>query len=228
MEINKPHISRRSIGSVNIFDLYGEVDKSHLNGMHEYMESYIQACNFKNVILNIEKVSKAEKDAAEDLLSILEKTKKGALYSGMTDKIENFTFGFKNKKFKVCGTQEDILKIFGKELVENEKTIDFNERRKAPRIKTALEAKIILKRPEVQDINSHAIITNMTEGGIFAEYLNLSSSLSIDSIDSFKNIEVEVYFNNKKDGDGVIQKSGKILRIEFTGSQTGIAIQFNT
>ena len=45
MENKTPHVSRRMIGKVNIFDLSGTLEGHLVDGIRAYIESYIKECN---------------------------------------------------------------------------------------------------------------------------------------------------------------------------------------
>ena len=227
MEQKTTHILRRMIGKVNIFDLFGEVDGEWIEGIKAYIESYIKEFHFKNVILNIQPVKKVNNQKAHEILNILLSPKKSALYFNSPDIMEQFMQGLKTKKIELCNSLGDILKIFGRELLERDKMIQFQERRKSIRLKTALFAQIDFIDKNNHSIGSQAIITNLSQNGMFAEYLDLKSAFDIENLDYFKNLKLKI---NMQNPDTTSRKSivrnGHILRIEFSGTQTGIAIQF--
>ena len=93
-------------------------------------------------------------------------------------------------------------------------------------MKTALVAQLDFVNKNENTIGSEAIVTNLSETGLFAEYLDLSSSIEVESLDYFKNLTVSIRIKKHDLRGTVIERQGKILRIEFSGTQTGIAIQF--
>ena len=227
MEYRIPHVSRRMIGKVNIFDLQGDIKENLIDGIRSYIESYIKECHFNNVILNIQSVKEPETDVTHSILQILEIPKKSAVFADSKEKIDHFTHGYQSKKMKSCCAQKDIVSLFCKELIEKDKVINFNERRKSKRIKSALDAEIDFIDSKNNTVHSQAIITNISDDGIFAEYLDLSSSLNVHDLDYFKNLTARIAMQNPDQSkENLLEYYGNILRLEFSGNQAGIAIQF--
>jgi len=227
MENKTPNVSRRMIGKVNIFDLCGTIEGSLVDGIRSYIESYIKECNFTNVVLNIQSVKEPNSNVTHSILQVLEIPKKSVVYGNTADDASTFTESFKSKKIKTCSTQDEVVAIFGKELLERDKIINFDERRKSTRLKSALSAKINFIDKEERIVESNAIITNISEDGLFAEYLDLKSSLVIQNLDYFKNITAHIAIQDINGNfPGQKEYDGNILRLEFTGNQSGIAIEF--
>jgi len=228
MERKTTQIIRRVIGDVNIFDLIGDVEGDWIEGIKSYMESYIKQFNLKNVILNIESVNKVGKNKVHDILQLLSIPKKSALYFDSPEIMKQFIHGYKHQNIKLCNSVNDILKIFGKDMLEKNKLIEFSERRKNVRLKTALFAKMEFNDKNDKIITTECIVTNLSKDGMFAEYLDNKSSLEIENLDYFKNLNLKITMQNI---DPMVEKpviiKGHILRIEFSGTQTGIAIQFD-
>ena len=228
MDRKSSHILRRMIGKVNIFDLFGEVDGEWSNSIKEYMESYIKECNFKNVILNIQSVKRVNNKKALEILNILYLPKKAALYFDSQDIKDQFINGHNLKKITLCKSVTDILSLFGKELLERDKMINIPERRNSIRLKTALSADIDFIDNNDHVIKTKAIVTNLSENGLFAEYLDMKSSIEIENLDYFKNLKLRINMQNPSlIKDDRLVRNGHILRIEFSGSQTGIALAFD-
>lgn len=229
MNYSMPHISRRMIGKVNIFDLSGEIQRDFSHGVAEYLKSYIKECHLNNVVLNIDDVKQVDKDYAHEIMDSLKMSRKRAIYTGEPEKAKTFTETEKRgKETHICKTQKEILEYFGSELVEKDKVIAFTERRQSERIKTALEANITFRSRDGKKIESEGIVTNMSRDGIFAEYFNPKTSFEVDHLDFFKNLVVTVDMQNPDlSSQNRIVRTGRILRIEFTGAQVGVAIEFD-
>ncbi|MBU1864543.1 MAG: hypothetical protein KKH94_12860, partial [Candidatus Omnitrophica bacterium] len=223
MEMAK--VSRRVIGKVNIFDIFGTLGDEWIEGIKSYMECYIKECAFKNVILNIRPIQNIATSKPHRLLAALSFPKKTAVYFGSQDLLDQFTKGYKENKLNACNSQKEIVSLFGRELVERDKIIQFTERREYTRIKTALDVELTFTDNQNAAIESTAIVTNISRCGIFVEYLDLKSAITIEDLDYFKNMRIQVKMKSPHAfHNSCHDHSGKILRIEFTGNQTGLAI----
>lgn len=227
METQAPFVSRRVIGKVNIFDLMGTISGERSQSVRPYIEGYIRECHFNSVIVNVQSLQSIDEEKAQSVLDVLKIPKKAALFFDSPTFIENSFHVQDQSKVKLCRSQKQVLSYFGRDLVENDKTVEIDERRKGKRIKTALDAHINFVDKDNMVIHSEAIITNLSEHGLFAEYLNLKSSMELENLDYFRNLRVDVSMQNPDlMSDAPVRKVGRLLRIEFTGQQTGIAVQF--
>jgi len=226
MKVDTPRVQRRVIGKVDVFDLFGTLEGELVSGIRNYIDSYIKECKSENIILNIQSVRDIESEARSSIISILQLPKKVAIYSDSEDFLGDF-LDSKNKKIKPCSNQGELLKFLGREMIERDKLIHFEERRRSVRFRTAIDAKINFIDKEEKVVESSAIVTNLSEYGLFAEYFDLKSSVKLDSLDYFKNIKVSIEMqNNELDKPKVIKRHGSILRMEFSGKQVGIAIGY--
>ena len=231
MENNAAHVSRRVIGKVNIFDLFGNIEGEWCEQIKAYITSYIKECHFRHVILNIQSVDDVKTREAHGILTLLALPKKSAVYfdspSIMDKFIEGYDKRYDKKKPRLCNSRQEIIKIFGRELIERDKVIHFENRRGHIRIKAALTADIAFIERDGHRIESDAIITNLSETGLFAEYLDLKSSFTVQNLDYFKNLTLHIKMQNPGMSKGPpIEHKGHILRIEFTGRQAGMAVKF--
>jgi hypothetical protein len=230
MDHKTPHVSRRAIGKVNIFDISGTLEDSDLvSAVQAYIRNYIKECHFANVIVNIQSVETASPTMTHSILQILETPKKSAVYADTKDMLDSFMAGYAHKRIHQCATHGQILSLFGRELLERDKEITFEERRSAKRLKSALYSKIDFIDKEDKVINSEAIITNLSSDGLFAEYLDIKSAFTMNNLEYFKNLTVRVQLQNTECGVAKeLEYFGSILRIEFSGNQAGIAIKFKS
>ncbi len=220
-----PKVQRRVIGNVDIFDLYGNLEGGLIDGIKSYIEGYVKECKRNNVILNIQTVNSVEDGAGISIISILEIPKKKAIYYDNEEILSKFKMNGLGKDIRECSSQKEVLEVFGREMVERDKLVNFRERRKNRRIKVALDSKIDFEDKNGNVIESSAIITNFSEAGIFAEYFDIKSAIKLETFDYFKNVTAKINFCDPISGKE-FNKKGSILRMEFAGNQVGIAIEF--
>ncbi len=230
MSSNTPRVQRRTIGKVSVFDLFGKVEGSLVEGIKEYIECYIKECSLQHVVLNIQSVNTVEKDVTQSIFKILEMPKKTAIYSDSSETLEKFVSNQKlPKRIHSCLSQKDVIDTFSREFIERDKEITFQDRRESVRFKTALDAKVnFVDKGTKEVLKSDAIVTNLSGGGVFVEYLDLKSAFKLEDLGYFKNLLVNIDMEDPdKSSDKRIKRVGSILRIEFNGSQAGVAIQFD-
>ena len=100
------------------------------------------------------------------------------------------------------------------------------ERRRSKRMKVALpiELKIHLQNGEL--LESRAIATNISEGGLFAEYLDLEAAGKMEKLEPFQGFKVDIRIFPSANFPEEYQLQGKINRKEFRKKQLGIALEF--
>ena len=219
----KAHISRRMIGDVDIFDLFGDITDEKIEEVASYLKAYIQNAPVNYVILNCEEVESCDLEKLASLLSSVKNVKKSSLYlnnnrlSGLLDSAETVV------QHDICKTQREIIREFGPALVSSRK--NGLDRRADKRFDSAVQIDLIFKNKEGEVVlENSGIITNMSDGGIFVEYLELLSSKKLAALNCLKGLSVEL--KNKEIFDGEMSDLGEIVRTELTGNQMALAIKF--
>jgi c-di-GMP-binding flagellar brake protein YcgR len=99
------------------------------------------------------------------------------------------------------------------------------ERRRFPRIKTALAAEVEFKS-HGDSFYFEVVVTNLSEGGLYAEFLDSrAEELARRTLDPFdlKLLTVEIWLPNEER----VLAEGKVLRSETEASKaTGVALEF--
>jgi len=87
-----------------------------------------------------------------------------------------------------------------------------------------LELKITTAQGDV--ITSKAIATNISEGGLFAEYLDLETAHKINALEPIQDLSVEVHVFPSANFPEEYHINGKIRRKELRKEQLGLGIEF--
>ena len=98
---------------------------------------------------------------------------------------------------------------------------DFVERRKHERFKTALPLEFVCKTSDGTEQHFWAIATDLSEGGMLAEYWNQSQATQGD-LEQIKEIDLKMRLPNR---DHILAK-GKITRALIRGQQIHLGVQF--
>ena len=127
------------------------------------------------------------------------------------------------KAVHVFQNEEELIKHFGKYLVSDDQGPD--EKRKYARIHTALPLIFTCKGSNEETFRFHAVVTNLSEGGLFAEYLNLEDATKSQALVNpyeLKMLDLEIKL---LEGSAIVAK-GKVVRRKLDGEQVGIGIEF--
>ena len=99
------------------------------------------------------------------------------------------------------------------------------ERRRSKRMHVALPVILKIETPE-KIIETRAIATNISEGGLFAEYLDLETAHQIEKLDPLRGLKVSVQIFPSANFPEEYHLEGEISRNEWRKKQLGLGIQF--
>ncbi|HNV86740.1 MAG TPA: hypothetical protein PKL97_07240, partial [Candidatus Omnitrophota bacterium] len=134
---SKTEIHKRRIGSVVIFDLFGELNDNEIDAIRDFMEKNIQRGGFRNVILNAQHILHIDQLALRKILVPLERPHRKAVYCSSPELLNVFLNTYLPEKTAICKNEAEISDVFGLYLVEKDKFIFKGERRKSKRIEVA-------------------------------------------------------------------------------------------
>jgi anti-anti-sigma regulatory factor len=219
----KTEIHKRKIGSVIIFDLYGDLTEGDIDSIKDFIERNIQRGGFRNVILNAQNVLHVDQLALRKILVPLERPHRKAIYCHSPEVLEAFLNTYLPEKMKICTNEEEVSNTFGLYLVERDKFIFKGERRKNKRIEVAVPVSLQIQNTE--NVSATALITNMSDGGFFAECLDLESATTLRNLKEFRNMPAKATFKLPESAQEETHDV-ELLRIEVTSRQTGFAAKF--
>ena len=223
----KTEVHKRKIGSVIIFDLYGDLADGDIDAIKDFIERNIQRGGFRNVILNTQNVVHVDQLALRKILIPLERPHRKAIYCHSNNLMESFLNTYLPDKMTICKNEQEVSNTFGLYLVERDKFIFKGERRKNKRIDVAVPVTINVPTSATEATTVTALITNLSEGGFFAECLDLQSALSLRNLRDFRNLAAKATFKPPLSSESQNFES-ELLRMEVTSRQTGFASKFMT
>ena len=219
-----PQIGRRRIGNVEIIDVRGAfVGPWALRGKEE-LKTLLQDRTLTCVILNLKGLSSLDSLGAKAILENLPDQTKTGIIAGNLSVMEMLERLRCLDAYKVFRNEEDVVAHFGPELVEEHSTPTI-DRRRHQRLRAALPLEFTYTTADGEKLHFRAIITDLSEGGILAEYLDLDyatrKAFLIDPYD-FKLLDLRV----KLPGEEPVVAKGKVARTVLTGEQVGLGIEF--
>jgi len=220
-----PQITRRRIGSVIILDIKGELVGPWALKAKESISKLISD-NIKNLIINLKELSTVDSLGVRAISENLNPAARNALISGKISVMEMFNQLKALHDIKVFQDENSVIDYFGKEFVDNDQNSPLLiEKRAHKRLKTAVPLEFWYTDANGKKIAFRAIITDLSEGGLFAEYLDLETVDTINNkLDPYdlKMLELKI----KLPGMNYIYASGKVLRTVISGEQLGLGIEF--
>jgi len=149
--------------------------------------------------------------------------RKAALLNGNLSVMDMFNTLPLPERFQVLHNEEDFVSYFGQELVFSNATED--EKRKHSRLIMALPVTFTCLDPQGKEMQFQAIATSLSEGGMFAEYINVEDAhKSQDFVNPYElkmlTLKVKLFAGN------LLTIKGKVVRRKLDGDQVGIGIEF--
>ncbi len=217
-----PQITQRKIGNVKIIDIKGALSGSWALRGKEKLSQALASKTDEKVVFNLKETNSLDTLGAKSIFeSIPQDREAGILFgnAGIADVINRFS---ESKRFQMFHNEAEIVSAFGQDFVSDENT---NEQRTFLRMETAVPMEFYYEE-EGRRVQFQAIITNLSEGGLFAEYIDLETAeeslLHLDPYE-LKTLHLKLLFPNKKP----IHAEGKVVYRKLDAEQVGIGIQFS-
>lgn len=231
-------LGMRQIGRVQVFDLTGVLVGEQLTPVVEKIDQTIQKKQLRRVILNLQKVQSADEVAIRKMLACLLRPQRSLIFvpeGPIRTAIENAHIP---TNVKLCRNEEEVAEAFGSFLFLKDKSYEVPvdesqpqpkshglERRRSKRIRVAIPIQLKFQMKDASTIQTKAIATNVSQGGIFAEFLDLDAP-EYPRMQGLEGGQVAVTVPPNSTFKEEMTVPGKIVRFEVTKKQFGIAIQF--
>jgi anti-anti-sigma regulatory factor len=213
----------RRIGSVHVIDFRGEVAGPWAMRARMSLNQLLTDQRVRNVLVNLRDLDTVDSLGVKAIVEPLGTQEKCGIVAGRSSVMEMFEHVNLPPKVRIFKKDSDVLSYFGEEFVENSQPLT-EEQRKFPRIKTALPLEFTWTDEANRPIDFQSIVTDLSEGGLFAEYLDLAEAemvgQTIDPYD-FKMLDLKI----KLPSVGWIHAKGKVVRTTWD-EQIGLGIEF--
>ncbi len=225
MQNKVPQISRRRIGSVVIIDLRGELIGPWAVRAKESIQTLIVNCGTDNVLINLKDLTTIDSLGVKAVIDNFHDKTKGGIVSGRLSVMEMFSRLMDQGNVKIFNNEEDVVSYFANDFVKDSAVLQAVELRKTPRLKTALPLEFSFEDREGERVTFKAIVTDLSEGGLFAEYLDVDCLADFNKcfeVAELKHLDLRI----KLPGLEYIEVSGKVARTVIAGEQVGIGVEF--
>ena len=239
--MSKLKLSTREIGSVRVFDLEGNPTQDDLQEVAWKIQRNIRRFRLQRVIINLQMLPALEPLGLRKLLAACIRPQKSLIFGASDLVTHHLESTYLPRNVRICTSEKEVAEDLGPFLLEKDKTKSFPdgrggmpsesigaqiERRRSKRMHVALPIELkILHDPE-KPIVTRAIATNISEGGLFAEYIDLESAHKIDALEPVAGIKVDVHIFASANFPEEYQLQGKINRKELHKKQLGVAVEF--
>lgn len=216
-----PQITKRQIGNVTIIDIKGPMTgiwalREKASGMKNLVSEEARA-----VILNIQGMTQLDTVGAKAILDSVPKDKHVGFFGASADALELLGHFDDLREFRLFRDEEELVSAFGKDLVQFQET---SEKRKYDRLSTALPLQFYYEE-EGEKIMFHAIVTNLSKTGLFAEYIDLKvAEQSLERLNPYDLRMLHLMVSLPKGKK--ITAEGKVMHRKMDGDQVGIGIEF--
>lgn len=217
-----PQIKKRRIGNVMIVDIKGALSGAWaLKGM-ERLRRMLAFERAEKLIFNFRETTDLDTLGAKSIFESVPKNKQAGILCGSTTVMEVIRHFPEYERFRVFHDEQEIVSTFGQDLTP---ALNLSDSRTSVRLQTALPLEFYYEE-EGEKIEFRAIVTNLSENGLFAEYIDLKSaekSLERLNPNDLKRLHLIISFPRRK----AIKLEGNVVHCKLDEEQVGIGIQFS-
>lgn len=239
--MSKFHYSTREIAGVAVFDLKGDPTFESVQDVAWKIQKSIRRHRLQRIILNFQQAGSMDVIGLRRLLTVCIRPKHSVIY-GASSQVKHFLEdSCLSSKVDVCADEKEVAESFGPFLFDKDTekkiqavgiehpqdSIGYKfERRRSHRMHVAIPIELKIACPAGEVVTSKAIATNISEGGLFAEYLDLGCAHAINALDPIQGLSVEIHVFPSANFPDEYQLKGKIVRKEARKEQLGLGIEF--
>ncbi|GEM_PF-679841 len=244
MIMSQLRLTTREIGSVKIFDLMGDTTHDSLQEVAWKIQRSIRRHRLQRVILNVQKIKSLDEIGVRKLVAAFLRPQKSAFYGASGSVKDLLEDTYLPHNIRICPTEKEVAEDFGpflfnkdergKILGEKDRADNGHgqpgpgillERRRAKRMHVAIPLEMTL-HPKGQDpVATRAISTNISEGGIFVEFLDLDAIKLVEKLDP-QGLKVEVQIHPSENFPEEYHLEGIVRRREVHKGGLGLAVEF--
>ncbi len=215
-----PQISKRQIGTVAILDVKGALTGPWALRSREFLGRELALCDAKKIVLNMRPTVDLDTLGARTLFECIPQGKEIGVLRGKSGVMELIDRLDRKKDFRQFQDEKELATLFGEDFLQEPQKND----RRAPRLRTAFPLEFFYER-ESDRFKFKAVVTNLSESGLFAEYIDLETAeeslIRLNPYD-FNVLHLTLFLPKRK----TIHTQGKVAHRRMDGDQVGIGIQF--
>ena len=235
-------VSTREIGNVKVFDLLGDPDQESLMDVAWKIQRSIRRHRLQRVILNVQKVKNLDEISIRRLIAAFIRPQRSVIFGASEELTSSFEETYLPKNVRLCPTEKEVAEDFGPFLFHKDELgnvlgeaerhlngegggLEF-ERRRSKRMHVAIPLDFTLLSEGQPPIRTRAISTNVSDGGIFVEFLDLDALKRIAEIEKIERMKVAIDIHPSENFPEDYHLEGEIRRKEERKHGLGLAIKF--
>jgi len=239
--MKKLQLMTREIGTVSIFDISGAPTNETLDDLVRRIQKRIRRHRLQRVILNLQDMDHIDAIGMRKLMAACLRPQRSLIYGASEEARQTLSDSYLPQSVKICNDEEAVAEDFGPFLFEkgDDKQVasDFAEirdsigyqveRRRSKRMHVAIPVELIV-RPENsgEECRTKALITNISEGGLFAEYLDMHQASKVESLGAVDGFHCDIRIPKCSNFPEDYELKGIVLRKEMRKKQLGLALKF--
>ncbi len=241
--MSRLNFTTREIGSVRVFDLSGEAtNQDTVQEVAWKIQRNIRRHRLQRVILNVQKIKFLDELSIRKLVAAFLRPQRSAIYGASGTLSHQLEEAYLPQNVKICPTEKEVAEDFGpflfhknevgKVLGEQDRPEEGEgagremERRRSKRMHVAIPLEMTLAPQGKEVIETRGIATNVSQGGVFIEYLNLDALEAIEELAPIEGVRVEIRIHPSGNFPEEYELSGVIRRKETRKRGLGLAVQF--
>ncbi|MBI2167870.1 MAG: PilZ domain-containing protein [Candidatus Omnitrophica bacterium] len=241
--MSRLRVSTREIGNVKVFDLQGDPDQEGLQDVAWKIQKSIRRHRLQRVILNVQKIRTLDEMGIRKLVAAFLRPQRSVIFGASETLSDQLKDTYLPSNVKLCPTEKEVAEDFGpflfhkeeigrvlgnkKDRVHGGNGFGKNlERRRSKRMHVAIPLEMTL-HPKGQDpLQGKAISTNISEGGIFVEFLDLDVLKAVEATNPIENLPVSISIHPSGNFPEEYHLEGVVRRKEERKQGLGLAVQF--
>lgn len=240
--MSKLKITTREIGSVCVFDLIGDPTEESLGEAVLKIQRNIRRHRIQRIILNLQMIPMLEPLGLRRLLAACIRPQRSLLYGVSQALAGALETTYVPRNVKICNTEKEVAEDFGPFLLSRnmegiparnadgdlQKSIGYElERRRSKRMHVALPLRFKIHTSNgATPLMGSAIATNISEGGLYAEFLDLFATEKIDNLNPIQDLKAELTIFPSANFPEEYHLQAKVVRKETQKKQLGVAFEF--
>ena len=234
-------VSTREIGSVRVFDLIGEPTEESVQEVAWRIQRNIERHRLQRIILNLQLLSSLGPLGLRKLLAACIRPQKSLIFGASADIRSFLESTYVPRNVRICNSEKEVAEDLGPFLLEKDGDTGFPkegpfmrpdslgyqvEKRRSKRMRVALPIDLKIQLPTGSELLTRAIATNISEGGVFAEYLDLEATEKIEGLDVSQGLPAAIVIFPSTNFPEEYRLKGKLIRKQLNKKQLGVAVEF--
>ena len=239
--MSKLKVSMREIGGVRIFDLEGDVTHETIQEIAWKIQRNIRRYRLQRIIINLQQIPVLEPVGLRKILAACIRPQRSLIFGASDVVINHLENTYLPRNVRVCHSEKEVAEDLGPFLLEknddkkiaNTKVMDHElsigtqlERRRSKRMHVALPLEIKVHHPDGHVLETQAIATNISEGGLFAEYLDLEVAKKLELWEHIEGAKVDIHIYPSQNFPEEYSLTGSVRHRELNKKQLGLGIEF--